>query len=248
MADSPRARVAGRGLRWALALLLALAGGSLAIRELARCRTFQVFGRLVARADTDRPRVALTFDDGPTAEVIDEVLAVLASRRVRATFFVNGAHLADSPDLGRRLVAAGHQLGNHTYSHDRMVLKSQAFIRSEIDRTDALIRGAGESGEIYFRPPFCWKLVGLPWYLWRNGRTTVTWDVEPDSPPHGTDSARIVAACQEAVRPGAIILLHVWYAGREPSRAALPVIIDRLGAAGYEFVTVSDLLESARRR
>jgi peptidoglycan/xylan/chitin deacetylase (PgdA/CDA1 family) len=226
--------------------LAALAVAILGLREIARSRTFQAFGRLVASAQTQRRVVALTFDDGPTSEAIDEVLGVLESRHVHGTFFVNGIHLARAPGLGRRLVAAGHELGNHTYSHDRMVLRSQAFIRSEVERTDELIRSAGGSGEIYFRAPFCWKLLGLPWYLWRTGRTSVTWDVEPDSPPSGTDPVRIVEACRRAVHPGAIILLHVWYRGREPSRLALPVIIEKLRADGYELVTVRELLQSAR--
>jgi len=74
----------------------------LGAREVARSRTFQTFGRLVARVETKRPIVALTFDDGPTAGVADEILRILESRQVRATFFVIGSHLAQEPDLGRR--------------------------------------------------------------------------------------------------------------------------------------------------
>jgi len=226
--------------------LLAFAAAVVGVYQVARSRTFQTFGRLVARFPTDARVVALTFDDGPTNEAIDEVLRTLESRHVRGTFFVNGSHLAQTPDLGRRLVAAGHELGNHTYSHDRMVLRSQEFIRSEVERTDALIRAAGQVGDIYFRPPFCWKLLGLPWYLSRTGRTTITWDVDADRPPLGADPARIVAECVRTVRPGSIILMHVWYGSRAPSRAALPAIIDRLGAEGYQFVTVRELLEGAQ--
>jgi len=131
--------------------------------RLARSRTVQAFGRLVPRVETNDRVVALTFDDGPAPEPMDEVLAVLASRSVHATFFVNGASLEEYPELGRHLVAAGHELGNHTYSHDRMVLKSQAAIREQVERTDGLIRRSGQSGEILFRPPYGWKLFGLPW-------------------------------------------------------------------------------------
>lgn len=163
-----------RTLLLAAAGLLCLAGAARGAYLFGRSRTLQAFGRIVARVETARPVLALSFDDGPTRAAMDEVLQALASRGVRATFFVNGVHLEQAPELGRRLVAAGHELGNHTYSHPRMVLRSPAFIRSEVERTDALIRAAGHSGEIYFRPPFGWKLLGLPWYLWRAGRTTVT--------------------------------------------------------------------------
>ena len=220
--------------------LLASAAGLL---RLARSETFQLFGRLVSRVDMPHRVVALTFDDGPTEAFVSEIVDVLASRRVRATFFVIGAHVAEAPDAARRLVAAGHELGNHTYSHPRMVLKSQSFIHSEVERTDDLVRAAGARGEIYFRPPFGWKLVGLPWYLERTGRTTVTWDVEPDSYPQVAATAEGIAShVVERVRPGSIILLHVWYSSRATSRAAVPLIVDRLHAKGYRFVTVGELL------
>ena len=234
-----------RRRRWlaaAVAALVLAAAGLKGLHLLARSRTVQLFGTLVARVDTPERVVALTFDDGPTEAAIDEVLATLAARGVRATFFVNGVHVAEAPGPARRLVAAGHELGNHTYSHERMVLRSRSFIRSEVERTDELIRAAGHEGEIYFRPPFCWKLVGLPWHLSRTGRTTVTWDVDADAPPHGSDPARIVSEVAARVRPGSIVLMHVWYSSRSPSRAALPSILDRLLSDGYRFVTVGELL------
>jgi peptidoglycan/xylan/chitin deacetylase (PgdA/CDA1 family) len=230
------------GARLAVGLAcLVVAAGSLF--RLSKSRSVQVLGRLVTRVETSERVVALTFDDGPTAGAIDEILGLLASRNVRATFFVTGADLAATPEAGRRLVAAGHELGNHTYSHERMVLKSQAFIRSEIEKTDGLIRAAGEAGPINFRAPFCKKLVGLPWFLWRTRRTSVTWDVEPDSYAGVSRSVdRITAHVLGRARPGSIILLHVWYSGNAPARAAIPAIVEGLRARGYRFVTVNELL------
>jgi peptidoglycan/xylan/chitin deacetylase (PgdA/CDA1 family) len=232
--------------RWAVAAaaVVVLAWILLAgLFRLARSTTVQTFGKLVPRVETSDRVVALTFDDGPTAEPMDEVLTVLGSRGVRATFFVNGVFLEEHPEFGRRLVEAGHELGNHTYSHDRMVLKSQAAIREQVERTDELIRRSGQGGPILFRPPYGWKLFGLPWYLSRTGRTTVTWDVDADSPPAGAEASRIVSVCLRRVRPGSIILLHVWWKSREPSREALPIVIDRLQADGYRFLTMRELLD-----
>lgn len=244
--NARRRRAVRRAARWLAAALVAALLCLAATRQVARARTFQLFGQLVDRVDTTAPLVALTFDDGPTAVRLGEVLDVLARRRVAATFFVTGAELAANPDAGRRLVAAGHELGNHTYSHARMVLRSPAFIRRQVEQTDALIRAAGQDGEIHFRPPFGYKLVGLPWYLARTGRTTVTWDVEPDSFPAVAATARgIVEHVVERVRPGSIVLLHVWYANRQTSRDAVPLLIDALHARGYRFVTVRQLLRSA---
>jgi peptidoglycan-N-acetylglucosamine deacetylase len=229
--------------RAAIAILVATVALGVGLRQLARARTVQLFGRLVPRIDTAAPVVALTFDDGPTAARVDEIIAALAPRHIRATFFVNGVDLAATPEAGRRLVAAGHELGNHTYSHARMVFRSPRFIRDEVERTDSLIRASGQGGAIYFRPPFCYKLVGLPWFLARTGRTSVTWDLEPDSYRDVAASApAIVRHVVERVRPGSIILLHVWHDSRHTSRAAIPMIAEALQGKGYRFVTVSELI------
>ncbi|MGQ0642953.1 MAG: polysaccharide deacetylase family protein [Gemmatimonadaceae bacterium] len=72
---------------------------------------------------------------------------------------------------------------DHSYSHQRMVFKSPCFVRDELEQTDSLIQVAGQSGTIHFRPPYGKRLVILPWILSRNDRTTVLWNLEPDSYP-----------------------------------------------------------------
>jgi peptidoglycan/xylan/chitin deacetylase (PgdA/CDA1 family) len=234
--------------RHIVGLLVVTAGGLAGVRALARARTVQLFGTIVAHVPTAERRVALTFDDGPTPSRVDTLLGLLASRDVRATFFVTGRELGAAPDAGRRLVAAGHELGNHTYAHRRMVLVSPGTVRAEVERTDSLIRAAGHEGAIYFRPPYGYKLVALPWYLARTGRTTVIWDVEPDSysevaaTPHG-----IVRHTLSRVRPGSIILLHPWYPSRATSLAAVAPLIDSLHARGFRVGTVRDLVRGPRR-
>ncbi len=219
------------------------------LRQLARSRTKQVFGSIVPRVETTERRVALTFDDGPSAAVLDGILALLSARGVHATFFLTGHELASVPNAGARLVAAGHELGNHTYHHERMVFRSPRFVRTEIERTDSLIRAAGHAGPIYFRPPFGYKLLILPWYLHRTGRTTLTWDVEPDSyPAVAATSDGIVRHVLERVRPGSIILLHIWYPSRATSLEAVGPLVDSLRARGYQVGAVRDLLARNSRR
>ena len=214
------------------------------LRQVARSRTYQLFGEIVAHVDTRDSVVALTFDDGPVAAVADDLMAVLRARNVNATFFVTGQELAAAPAVGRALVAAGHELGNHSYSHQRMVLKAPSTMRREIEQTDALIRAAGQRGPIRFRPPYGYKLVGLPWLLARTDRTTITWDVEPDSYPEVAATAEgIVAHVLARVRPGSIILLHPWYRSRATSLAAVPILVDSLQARGYRVTTVGELLD-----
>lgn len=206
----------------------------------ANSRTFQLAGALVNRVDTAEKVVALTFDDGPT-EHTPEVLDVLARSGVPATFYLNGADLDRHPRHGAAIARAGHEIGNHTYTHRRMVLVSADTVAEEVERTDAAIARTGYRGPVTFRPPYGKKLWTLPRYLAERDRITVTWDVEPDS--GGTpDTAQIVEDTVDTVRPGSIILLHVMFDGRSASRAAVPQIIERLQADGYQFVTVSELL------
>jgi peptidoglycan-N-acetylglucosamine deacetylase len=120
-----RATLSWRRSATALGVIALVAGALNGLYHLARSTTTQLFGTLVARVNTSERVVALTFDDGPTAALVDEVRTALASRHVRATFFVDGDSVAGAPGVARRLVAAGHELGNDTYLHERMVLHSQ---------------------------------------------------------------------------------------------------------------------------
>jgi peptidoglycan/xylan/chitin deacetylase (PgdA/CDA1 family) len=236
----PGARVIART---ALLGSIGTLGVAWAAWALSKSRTCQLFGELVTRVETTDSVVAVTFDDGPAPAYTDSVLTVLADSNVRATFFVVGSGLERHADLGRRIVAAGHELGNHSYSHQRMVWKTPAFVRREVEQTDSLIRLAGQGGAIGFRPPYGKRLVILPWFLSRTGRVTVLWDVEPDSDPEvARDPDRLVDHVVKHVRPGSIILLHVETRARASSRVALPRLLGALRGAGYEFVTVSQLM------
>jgi peptidoglycan-N-acetylglucosamine deacetylase len=233
-------------LRYAMlpaALLLILAG----VRELARARTFQLFGTLVASAEPRERIVALTLDDGPGDVIVDSLVDVLRTHGAHATFFLTGRELAESPEAGAKLVAAGHELGNHSYSHPHFFLLAPSRIREEVERTDSLLRAAGQRGTIYFRPPFGLKLVGLPRYLAATGRTTVMWSIEPDSYRDVAESpAGIVRHVLDRVHPGSIIILHPWYPTRRTSRQAIGPLVDSLHARGYRVETVGALLAAPR--
>lgn len=232
----------GRIAAWALVIILAVVTAGVGVYKLSKSRTFQVAGTLVPRVATDKKLVALTLDDGPTAEYTNEALTTLAEQDVKATFYLTGTESQDNPEELRAIIAAGHELGNHTYDHQRMVFISTAEMKRQIDRTDEVFRKAGYTRSTTFRQPGCKRLLALPLLLAREGRTTVTWDFEPDSGPLSHDAQAMADEVVNGVRPGSIILMHVMYESREPSREALPDIIERLKAKGYRFVTVSELL------
>jgi chitin deacetylase len=210
--------------------------------QISRSRTFQFFGTIINRVDTDENVIALTFDDSPT-EYTEDVLNILAERNINATFYSIGQSIEKYPDVTKMIVQQGHELGNHSYSHARFLLKSQSFIKNEIEKTNELIREAGYEGEITFRPPNGKKLFGLPWYLSQNNIKTITWDIEPDT-YFNEDADAIKQYVLENVKPGSIILMHPFCkTACEADREALPEIIDELKNKGYSFVTVSQLLK-----
>lgn len=236
-----------RAVRTLIIGLVPLVASALALRHLTESRSFQLYGGVVHRVETPDSVVALTFDDGPTPGGTDAVLAMLDSLGVPATFFLIGREMRENPTLARRIVEAGHDVGNHSYSHDRMYFGSREHLRREIGTTDSLLRAAGFRGEIYFRPPYGKKLLDLPRYLHRTGRTTVTWDVEPETAPGGAATPEeLVRHALEHTRPGSIILLHVMYPSREVSRRAVPAIVGGLRERGYRFVTLSELMRHRR--
>lgn len=241
-----RRGVRSRARTWlsvGLSLLATLPFSVTVLWELARSRTVQLRGELVSRVETQAPVVALTFDDGPSPGPADEVLDLLKHEGVRATFYVTGAGLAANPGLGRRLVEEGHVLGNHSFSHGRMVPRTGAWMAEELARTDALIREAGHQGPITFRAPYGKHLLTLPSLLVEQERLHVMFDVEPESDPEVAASAeKLAARVLEHARPGSIILLHPWARANAPTRAALPAILAGLRARGLRMVTVPELL------
>jgi peptidoglycan-N-acetylglucosamine deacetylase len=226
-----------------LALAFAVIGGLFLLRELANSRTYQAFGEIVPRVNVSQKVVALTFDDGPTQNGTDKLLTELKNLDIRATFFLTGAELEQNPLEGQKIAAAGHEIGNHSYSHVRMFFVTPSFVENEIETTDKFIRATGYQGPIHFRPPYGKKLFVLPYYLSKTNRKTVTWDLEPDSYPKIAESSdKIAQHVAENVKPGSIILLHVMYANRKPSFEAVGKIVSALREKGYQFKTVSELL------
>ena len=208
--------------------------------KVTKLRTFQLFGGLTYQVETENKVIALTFDDGPTKNV-NQILPLLDEYKAKATFFLIGNEIEKHPEEAKKLVEAGHQIGNHTYSHKRMVLKSPSFIKEEIEKTDELIRETGYKREIDFRPPYGKKFVGLPYYLNKHNRETIMWSLEPDK--YYTSADEKVNYLVENIKPGSIILLHPMYNQTGGAMQAIEDILRELTNKGYKFVTVDELQE-----
>ncbi|WP_282172499.1 polysaccharide deacetylase family protein [Cytobacillus firmus] len=223
--------------------IILLLGIAFLLFEVSKSRNFQFFGGLINKAETEDKVAAMTFDDGPGVNT-DEILTILREEDVKATFYLTGKEIEHHMEDAKKIVEEGHEIGNHSYSHSRMVLKSPTFIKEEIEKTDDLIRQTGYEGEIHFRPPYGKKLFLLPYYLSKQERKTVLWNIEPESfPDIEGDADKITEYVEENIEPGSIILLHVMYGSREESLKSVKKIIASLKEQGYQMTTVSDLLK-----
>jgi peptidoglycan-N-acetylglucosamine deacetylase len=211
--------------------------------KLMNSRTYQLFGGLTSHVDTNKKVVALTFDDGPSKNV-EKILPLLEKYNAKATFFLIGNELEKNLEEGQKIAEAGHQIGNHTYSHKRMIFKSPSFIEKEIKTTNQLIRKTGYKGEIDFRPPNGKKLVGLPYFLKKQQMETITWNLEPDT--YYTSVSDKVNYVNKNVKPGSIILLHPMYDNTGNELKVIEGILKHLSEKGYEFVTVNELQKLAK--
>lgn len=208
--------------------------------KLMNSRTYQLFGNITKQVETTQKVVALTFDDGPT-ENVNMILPLLEKYHAKATFFLIGEEIETHPDEAKKIVEQGHQVGNHTYSHNRMVFKTLSYYKKEIEKTDLLIRNTGFKGKIDVRPPNGKKLIGFPYYLKKHHRDTITWNLEPDSYYSlATDKVNYV---KENIEPGSIILIHPMYDKTDNTLQTIEGILQELSNEGYTFVTVNELQE-----
>ncbi|MDY0340346.1 MAG: polysaccharide deacetylase family protein, partial [Coriobacteriia bacterium] len=197
------------------------------------------FARMVPAEGT--PLVALTFDDGPWPVQTEAILKILAEREVPATFFMLGSQVERLPATARAVVCAGHVAGNHTYWHAQLDKVTPAIAESEIRSTNTVIQAATGVTPHWLRPP-CGRLGGnAPVYIASAGMVPALWTVDPQDWRKGQTPSAIIESVVGSVRPGAIVVLHDGGGDRSATIAALPAIIDRLRAAGYEFVTLDEL-------
>ena len=194
----------------------------------------------ISRVPTSHKVVALTIDDGPHKKVTPEILAILREKKVRATFFVLGVNAEHSQQLLAQEVADGHEIGAHTYSHPVLSKLEPAKIAAEFDKAEKAILSVAPKPTL-FRPPGGFYNPQVINTARQKGYTTVLWSIDPrdwSCPP----TEKVVEKVLKETKPGSIILLHDGQFPL-PTPQALAIIIDRLRERGYEFVTVSELLQ-----
>jgi cellulose synthase/poly-beta-1,6-N-acetylglucosamine synthase-like glycosyltransferase/peptidoglycan/xylan/chitin deacetylase (PgdA/CDA1 family)/spore germination protein YaaH len=208
-----------------------------------------------------RPRlVALTFDDGPDSDWTPPILDILKAKQVPATFFVVGENALPHPQLLNRILAEGHELGNHSYTHPNMALLSPRGVRLELNATERLVEAYTGRGMRLFRAPYFGDAepttadeLGPALAAQQSGYVNVGLHVDPADwrrPGMAPIVRRTVEQVEsgDAERSGNIVLLHDAGGDRSETVAALPHIIDILRARGYAFVPVSALVGLSREQ
>ncbi len=191
------------------------------------------------------PFIAITFDDGPHVSNTPRLLDMLASRGIKATFFCVGTNVARYPGIVRRIVADGHEMANHTWTHPKLSSLGDSRLRSELDRaTDGIVAVAGVTPRMY-RPPYGAITARQKQLIMSEyGYPTILWSVDPEDwkrPGPAVIASRIL----NNTRPGGIILVHDIHS---PSIDAMPATLDGLLAKGFRFVTCSQLIAMGKGR
>ena len=209
-----------------------------------------VFPKFIYKVKTGKKLVALTFDDGPHQVFTNKLLDIFKEKGIKATFFVTGSNIEKHKKIVKRMIAEGHELGNHSYSHKNMIFKKKNMIREEIEKTDSLLRELGVKGEIHFRPPFGRLLFAASSVLASLNKKVILWNV-PTKDYKENDKNVILKRIYKRIKPGSIIVLHdsgIERPGKKIDRNAtidtVKVLIDELLKMGYEFRTVSELINN----
>ena len=202
----------------------------------------------------DDKKVALTFDDGPDAKYTPEILNILKSKNVKATFFVIGANASGNQDIIKRAYSEGHEIGNHTFTHPNIATISDNTLMLELNSTERLLETIIKHKTLLFRPPYAEDIEPStpdqikPLLLTNQlGYYTVSMHVDPNDwalPGVKNIVNDTVSGIESG--DGKVVLLHDSGGNRDQTIKALPEIIDQLQKDGYQFTTISGLLGLSR--
>lgn len=196
----------------------------------------KMYNKGVPVAKGEKKRVALTFDDGPDAKVTPQILATLSKYNAKATFFMVGPNASKNSAIVKKVYEAGHEVGNHTWNHPKLTGLSTANVKQEVDRTSNAIYASIGQYPTVFRPPYgavndkVRSVITMPSILW--SIDTLDWKHR--------NADKILASVKASVKDGSIILMHDIH---QTTANGLENVILYLQKQGYEFVTVSEILQ-----
>ena len=229
-----------------------LAGTAAAAAVAAGYQSMAPTGQWYGRTFTGLPRgtrqIALTYDDGPNDPHTLRLLEVLARHGAHATFFLIGRYVEQRPDIAREIVKAGHVVGNHTFTHPLLIFKTAAEVHKELTDCRSALQDAIGAHSNLFRPPFGGRRPAVVRVVRELGLQPVMWNVtgyDWNAPP----AAVIERKVSRQIRGGDVILLHdgghkQLGADRSQTVLATENLIQRYKQDGYEFVTISEMMQN----
>ena len=183
-------------------------------------------------------KIALTFDDGPS-EFTLEVLALLKKHNTKATFFCIGKNIEKHPEIVKQIIAEGHLVGNHSYSHSKFFdFYNAKQIKKEIEKTDALLEKLTSKKINFFRPPYGVTTPSIRRALEKTNHNVIGWNIR--SLDGGTTNVELILnRIKKRVSPGGIVLLHDT---GSHSVLVLEQFLQFLQQNNYEVVSIEELL------
>jgi peptidoglycan/xylan/chitin deacetylase (PgdA/CDA1 family)/glycosyltransferase involved in cell wall biosynthesis len=207
------------------------------------------YGKVWSNGNRNRPRISLTFDDGPNEPYTSQVLTILEQYSIKATFFVIGQNARRHPEICRRIVTAGNVIGNHSYHHYKSLClrRGKAVARDVELAHQAIYESTGFEPRL-FRPPYGFRTPWLMRTVHHLGYMVVTWDDMTGDWKANKSGEEIGQTIVQRAKPGSVIVLHD---GRDSKPSydrsqmlqALPFVIETLRERGFDFVTIPELLE-----
>ncbi|MFD9125097.1 bifunctional polysaccharide deacetylase/glycosyltransferase family 2 protein [Kitasatospora sp. NPDC059571] len=193
--------------------------------------------------------VVLSFDDGPDPKWTPQILDLLKARHIHASFFITGSMAARNPDLIRRIVADGHEIGLHTFTHPDLALQTKTRLAWELGQTQLALAGVAGVHSSLFRPPYSSTADALDDWNWpvtkqigKLGYLTAFIDSDTDDWKRPGVEEIVKTAMPKVPGKGELVLLHDAGGDRSQTVAALGKIIDELQAQNYRFTSISEAL------
>ncbi|WCR27206.1 polysaccharide deacetylase family protein [Paenibacillus thiaminolyticus] len=205
---------------------------------------FEERGDIVWEVPSAGKRIALTFDDGPDPKNTPAILELLKQHDAKATFFLVGWRVKDNPELVKRTVREGHEVGNHSYYHKYFRRGiSAAEIKEDMMKAHRIIKEVTGTAPHLYRPPGGYYNQQLVDVARANDYRIVMWSWHQDTKDWSSPGVqRIVNKVLNSARNGDIVLLHDFAEGRAQTVEALKTILPELKKRGYSLVTVSELM------
>ncbi len=199
------------------------------------------YGHVYCRNSLNSKKIALTFDDGPHPRYTEEILEILAEYNIKATFFIIGINAENYPQALQKIIASGCEIGNHTYNHTKINRLNQEEIKYQILKCEETLYRLSGIRPCIFRPPEGMLPSGINNIIKPMNYNVVLWSIDTMDWAL-TPSNQISKVVMDNIKGGDIILMHDYVSGGNTTCDALKIIIPQILSEGYEFVTVSELI------